>query len=321
MKNDRQKNIILLIIPILFILVALVCSKTAPRRHTRIFTDYFDTVTEITVISRNEKPIKACEKYMKKMDSELSATSENGLIHKYNNGESPDFSADTKELIDYSVSFTAENGDFFSVYLNPLIDAWDIKNNSGTIPDVDAALGECEKQNTLNLGGIAKGFVTEKLVKILEENNVSSALINLGGNTYAMGKKETGENWKIGIKDPKSDGEIGIITAENIAVITSGDYERYFELNNIRYHHIFDPKTGYPSNNGLHSVTVISKNPTLCDALSTAAFVAGLDKGISLLKKYNCYGIFITDDTVYFSKDIEDIFKQTDFSYKYEFIY
>ncbi|HAL63295.1 MAG TPA: FAD:protein FMN transferase, partial [Clostridiales bacterium] len=128
--------------------------------------------------------------------------------------------------------------------------------------------------------------------------------------------------WHIGIQNPKNaDSIIGIISAENLAVITSGDYQRYFDLDGIRYHHILDPKTGYPANSGLHSVTVISDNPTLCDALSTAAFVAGIEKGAELLKKYDSMGIFITDDTVYFSKSLENIFKQTDFSYKYEFLY
>lgn len=320
--SSKKKDFLLILVTVALIGTILLTLKTASKERNKVFFDYFDTVTEITVAAKNDRPLADCEKYLKKMDTELSADSENGFIYRYNKGESIKFSEDSKELIDFSKSFSEANADYFSVYLDPLIKAWDIKNNTGFIPDISDALIMSEKKDTLNLGGVAKGFITEKLVKILKKDNVSSALINLGGNTYALGKKPTGEKWHIGIKNPKDEnGIVGIISAEDLAVITSGDYERYFELDGKRYHHILNPKTGYPANSGLHSVTVISGNPTLCDALSTAAFVAGLEKGTELLKKYNCMGIFITDDTVYFSKSLEDIFKQTDFSYKYEFIY
>lgn len=320
--HSKHKAYLTILITALVVIFTVLSIKNSPKLRSRQFLDYFDTVTEITVFSKSEKPINACENYIKKMNTELSADSENGFIFRNNNGEIVEFSKDTVELIEFSKEFSKDNSEYFSVYLDPLIKAWNIKNNKGTIPDISDALIKCQKKDTLNLGGVAKGFVTDKLVNILKENNVSSALINLGGNTYALGKKPTGEKWHIGIQNPKNaDSIIGIISAENLAVITSGDYQRYFDLDGIRYHHILDPKTGYPANSALHSVTVISDNPTLCDALSTAAFVAGVEKGAELLKKYDSMGIFITDDTVYFSKSLENIFKQTDFSYKYEFLY
>lgn len=320
--HSKHNAYLTILITALVVIFTVLSIKNPPKLRSRQFLDYFDTVTEITVFSKSEKPINACENYIKKMNTELSADSENGFIFRNNNGENVEFSKDTVELIEFSKEFSKDNSEYFSVYLDPLIKAWNIKNNEGTIPDISDALIKCQKKDTLNLGGVAKGFVTDKLVNILKENNVSSALINLGGNTYALGKKPTGEKWHIGIQNPKNaDSIIGIISAENLAVITSGDYQRYFDLDGIRYHHILDPKTGYPANSGLHSVTVISDNPTLCDALSTAAFVAGVEKGAELLKKYDSMGIFITDDTVYFSKSLENIFKQTDFSYKYEFLY
>lgn len=320
--KGNKKHLLTALITSIFVITAILSIKSTAKERNKVFTDYFDTVAEITVVAKNDSPINDCEKYIKKMDKELSADSEDGLISLYNSKNAVDFCDDTIELIEFSKEFTEENPKYFSIYLNPLIKAWDVKNNIGIIPDVNEKLSECARKDTYNLGGIAKGYVTKKLVDILKKDKVSSALINLGGNAYAMGKKPTGENWRIGIQNPKNeDGIVGIISAENLAVITSGDYQRYFELNGMRYHHILDPKTGYPVNNGLHSVTVISGDPTLCDALSTAAFVAGLDEGVNLLKKYDCMGIFITEDTVYFSKELENIFKQTDFSYKYEFLY
>jgi len=320
--SSKQKNLFLILVTLIVIALVFLNFKNTPKERAKTFLTYFDTVAEIRVVSKSDKPIRDCEKYLKTMDTELSAESESGLVYRYNKGETVEFSDDAKDLIEFSKAFSEDNPEFFSVYLDPLVKAWNIKNNSGVIPDVQAALDMCAKKDTLNLGGVAKGFVTEKLIDILKKDNVSSALINLGGNAYALGKKPTGESWRIGIQDPNDeDGVIGIISAENLAVITSGDYQRYFELNGVRYHHIFSPISGYPSNSGLHSVTVISENPTLCDALSTAAFVAGLEKGTALLKEYGCLGIFVTDDTVYFSKELENIFKETDFSYKYEFIY
>ena len=317
----KKKDIILVLLLFTVALLILFLINNTKQTYSVTLTEYFDTVTDITVVSDNDKVLSECEEYIKKMDSELSADSKNGLIYRFNHGETVNFCDDANELIAYAKAFTEENSELFSVYLDPLIKAWDIKNNNDIIPDVDLMLSECEKSDTLNLGGIAKGFVTEKLVKIMKNENVSSALINLGGNAYALGRKPNGENWRIGIQDPKNaDDIIGIVTAENLAVITSGDYQRYFISNGVRYHHIFDPKTGYPANSGLHSVTVISENPTLCDALSTAAFVAGLEKGNELLKKYNSSGIFVTDDTVYISEALKDIFEPASSDYKYVFL-
>ncbi len=321
MKKQIKKSRILILATVVIVVLVVASQKFTTKERKRTIDGCFDTISEITVVSRTEKPLDDCEKYIRKAELEMSAENQSSLLYRYNNGEKVEFSEDLNEVIAFSKDFGTKNSDYFSIYLEPLIKAWDIKNNTGNIPNVEKALKESKLENRINLGGVAKGYVTDKLIEILSRDGVSSALINLGGNAYAMGKKVTGENWKIGIQSPKNESDIvGIITAENLAVITSGDYQRYFEIEGNRYHHILNPKTGYPSKNELHSVTVISGSPTLCDCLSTAAFVAGLEDGIKLIKNYNCGGIFITDDTVYFSKSLENIFKQTDFSYKYEFI-
>lgn len=319
MKSDVKRHLAVYGVAALVIIYIFAMKNSAVKEEQITVTDCFDTVSEITVYSKNDKSLKKCKKYMQEMNDELSA--ENGKLSKYNSGKNVAFSDDANTLIEYSKNFTNENPDYFSVYLNPLVRVWDIKNNSGQIPDISEAMKLTEQKKELNLGASAKGFVTMKLADIIKADGISSALINLGGNTYAIGTKPDGTKWKIGIQNPNDENSIiGVITAENIAVVTSGDYQRYFDLNGVRYHHIFDPKTGFPSNNGLHSVTVICSDALLADSLSTAAFVAGLENGQKLLKKYDAYGIFITDDTIYFSKELENIFKQNDFSYKYEFI-
>lgn len=276
---------------------------------------------DITIIAKSDNPLKICEDYLKFAESEFSADDVNSTLYDYNHKQKKEPSDDLIELISKGEDFSVRHPEYFSIYLDELIKIWDISNNPDKIPTLNEI--ESAKENkSVNLGGIAKGYITDRIVKKLQNNGVTSALINLGGNTYAVGKKQTGESWKIGIQSPNDESKIiGSISAENIAVVTSGDYQRYAEIDGKRYHHILDPVTGFPSENGVHSVTVICKDATTADALSTAAFVAGVEEGNKLLKEYNAMGIFITDDTVFFSKELENCFVQMDFSYKYEFLY
>jgi len=137
----------------------------------------------------------------------------------------------------------------------------------------------------IDLGGIAKGYIAEKIAEIYRENN-ATGIIDLGGNILAVGEKKTKENYKIGIKNPlKTEETFAIVEIPEGSVVTSGNYERGFTLEGERYHHILDSKTGKPVKNGLSSVTVISENSTDGDALSTALFCMGEEKGRQFLEK------------------------------------
>lgn len=328
MKNNRAKEnksrtnigIRATFYGILVLLVLLIFfAEKMGVREQKISTYNFDTVCDITAYTRWKKPLNNAEKILSKYDAMWSADKESSELFKVNHQETQDISPETEEIIGIAESLKRE--DLFNIYVDSLVKAWDIKNNQGVIPDVESALSDMKEKKGINLGGIAKGYVTDKIVESLKADGVESALVSLGGNVYAMGKKHTGENWRIGIADPKNPDEIiGSIRAENLSVVTSGDYQRYFELDGKRYHHIFDPKTGYPADSGLLSVTVIGENSALCDALSTMIFVAGVEEGKKLLSEYNVRGILVTEDTVYFSKNLENIFKQSNFDYKYQFI-
>ncbi len=143
----------------------------------------------------------------------------------------------------------------------------------------------------IDVGGIAKGYATDCVVKILKEEKISSALIDLGGNIYAYGYKNPKEKtpWKIGIKNPlnPTGSPIEIIQCENSSIVTSGIYERFFEYDGEIYHHLLSSKSGFPENNDLLSVSIICNNSMLCDALSTACFILGSEKGSELIKKIN----------------------------------
>ena len=154
----------------------------------------------------------------------------------------------------------------------------------------------------LDVGGIAKGYATDCVVKILQEEKINRALIDLGGNIYAYGYKNPKEKtpWKIGIKNPlnPTGSPIEIIQCENSSIVTSGIYERFFEYDGEIYHHLLSAKTGFPENNDLLSVSIICNNSMLCDALSTACFILGSEKGSEFIKKINREELNIPHDFI-----------------------
>lgn len=164
----------------------------------------------------------------------------------------------------------------------------------------------------IDLGAIAKGYTSSKIIDIFKENNIKSGMVTLGGNVQVLGKKPDGSLWKVGIQNPIGEDEyLGVLQTSDKAVITSGGYERNFTKNGKIYHHILDPSNGYPANNGLTSVTIISSDGTLADALSTSLFVMGKDKAIDFYKKSNYNFDFIlysSDNKLIISDGIKDIF-------------
>ncbi len=158
---------------------------------------------------------------------------------------------------------------------------------------------------------VAKGYASDKINEILKQEGITSAVLNLGGNVSVIGKKENHKKWQIGIQDPLEEEKLaGILSVEDCSVITSGVYQRFFEQDDKRYHHIIDSKTGRPAETGLLSVTIISKNGTMADALSTSFMIMGMEKSSDLWKKSDDFSaIFITDKKeIYVTQDIADSF-------------
>lgn len=165
-------------------------------------------------------------------------------------------------------------------------------------------------QQALDLGGIAKGYAANIARDILVEGGVTSAILDFGGNVVTIGAKEDGSLWKIGIQDPRAvmGNIVVILQLSDTSVVTSGDYERYFEENGIRYSHILDPNTGKPADNGIISVTIICEDSMLADGLSTGVFVLGLEKGLKLVEELEGVStIIMTEDkNIYVSSDISE---------------
>ena len=329
MKKSRILPILLIII--LFIILFL--PKNSER--SRSLAGVLGTVSNITVFDDSDKALNKCIDYIRTADMLLSSKNPESEIYNLNKKRSYTLSPDTIELLKLAILYADK--DNFNPFLGSLINLWENCKNNNTLPQKEEiALLKASgypvsleiTNNTalfsnplqqVDLGAIAKGYITDKLIKILDEEEVESALIYLGGNIYAKGKKPDQSPWRIGIQNPDDDsGYIGILSISDTAVITSGDYQRYFEINGEKYHHILDPKTGFPANSGLRSVTIVTKDALLGDTLSTKCFIEGFHQSKDILKEHGAYAIFITDENkVFYSKELEGSFEIKDFSYKY----
>jgi thiamine biosynthesis lipoprotein len=215
-------------------------------------------------------------------------------------------SPETCEILLCAIKLSVMSQGLFDITAGPLIDLWDYKHavkpplNSRiehVLPLVnysDLELDAVQKTAELNkrgqsvdLGGIGKGYASDRFMEIFREFGVTSAFSNIGGNVSTLGNKPGGSPWRVGIRHPRQAGLLGAVEVTGKAVVTSGDYERcFFDRNGRRFHHILNPTTGYPAESGLISVTVVTASAMTADALSTAVFVAGPEKELTLLEKY-----------------------------------
>lgn len=232
----------------------------------------------------------------------------------------------------------------FDVTVGPLVKSWGIFTENPRVPgkdeinnllklvdyksiilDKSTLTAKLEKPGQIaDLGGIVKGYAGDEAVKIYKKYGIKSAYINLGGNVVVLGCKPDGTQWKVGVQNPRAENGkfIGILNLSDKTVVTSGDYERYFEKDGVRYHHILDPKTGYPSDSDLISTTIVADNSIDADALSTSAFVLGLDKGMKLIESLGGIdAVFITKDKkVFVTEGLKDKFKFDDESKEFDYV-
>lgn len=223
------------------------------------------------------------------------------------------------DLISKSVEFSKLTAGGMDITIEPLSSLWDFGNNDGMVPDVPAIELATQKVDynkliindneidfngaTIDCGAVAKGYVADRIKEFLEGKNVDSGVINLGGNVLCIGDKPTGEPFVIGVKKPYSEEVLLGLNIDDYSVVTSGVYERYFEVDEKKYHHILNPDTGMPCENGLLSVTIIAKSSFECDALSTGCFVMGREKATELINSMeDVYGIFVDEEyNVYYT--------------------
>lgn len=243
-------------------------------------------------------------------------------------------SIETYEILSSAVEYSKCCQGCFDVTIGPLVTLWTgckktsqppspsgidrarclVDYTSLALDERNYTVGLNQAGQSIDLGGIGKGYAADKILKVLKRYGILSAYTNFGGNVAAIGTKLDGSPWQIGIQHPRLDDElIGVVSIENQSVVTSGDYQRYFiGIDGKRYHHILNPKTGYPSKSGLKSVTLVADSSMAADALSTILFLSGMEEGIQILKDFPGAEAIIIDmnASVYITPGLKDRFQQ-----------
>ena len=266
--------------------------------------DFFAMDTFMTLTVYGPEAEKACDAAVAeidRLDRLFSTGNPESEVSKLNAAGSLVLSEDGQILVKRSLETWKDTDGAFDIAIYPIMDAWGFTGEDRHVPSpetlsellplcdagklaFDESRGELklpEEGMMIDLGGVVKGYASADVIGILKSRGIESACLNLGGNVQVLGKKQNGDPWRIAIRDPeKEDKYLGVLHLTDTAAITSGGYERYFEENGKTYHHIIDPETGYPAENGLTSVTVVTPDGTLADMLSTSLFILGTDRAI-----------------------------------------
>lgn len=319
----------------IMILLLVSCTQETPLLETKDFA--MGTVITQKIYGANAKPAAAEAmtrvRELERMLSFYNKESDISLLNKSAGKEKVRVSEETFFLLTKSSEYAHLSDGEFNIMVGPLVKRWKITSDSPDVPsqaEIQSLLSLIDyrdlhlyedsrsarlsrKGQMVDLGGIAKGFAGDEVIKIYRKHGIKSAIIDIGGNICVLGSSIDGTPWKVGIQDPRKErgNYMGIINISDKAVSTSGSYERFFSSGSKKYHHIIDPQTGYPSDSGLLSTTVISDASIDTDAMSTATFVLGLEEGIKLIRKVKgAEAIFIKEDgKIYATEGLRKIFK------------
>lgn len=287
------------------------------------------TVNTISLFGmNNEEALNRAYLRVLEINDRMSAFKEYSDVMKINRKagiETQKINTDTFEVLRHALKFSRASKGAFDITVRPLTALWGFGTKQNYIPDrkqLEEALHlinyedlELDEENytaylrkkgqSIDLGGIAKGYAADEVRQILQQYEIEDALINLGGNIIAMGHNPSGAPWRIGVQNPLSlRGQyIGTVKVVDRTIVTSGSNEQFFIKNGVRYHHILDPHTGYPANNQLLSVTVVCEHSIDADAITTALFIMDISESVQLLKRVNAEAIFIMENKDIFLTD------------------
>ncbi len=301
------------------------CVSTAEEEYCERTEELFGTFVSVKIYAEDgadpDSALDAAFERARELEQIFSPTIDGSELNAVNVSA---FSQDTavseefRFLLEESLDDTALSDGALDCTIGGLIDLWGIGTEHARIPSeeeirrclptdgsapvllhADGTVRFTGEQVQLQFGAVAKGYIADEMKKVLLDHGVRSGILVLGGNVLTIGQNPVKQDaWTIGITDPFSPEQItATISAKDASVVTSGNYERYFEANGVRYHHILDPQTGYPADSGLVSTTIIAASSLTCDALSTATYVLGAEAGMALVERMDgVEAVFITED-------------------------
>jgi len=281
----------------IFLAVCLLLTGCARQEKYQATVFAMDTVMELTVWGQEAQPaVEQIEQLLTQLEKKWSAQKTDSLISDLNAG-GEGLTPQDQIFIDKVEALSRRTNGAFNPRMYAVMQAWGFVDKQYRIPG-DSQLQAAMEEEQWDLGGAVKGYAGDMAVELLKQMNVQCALLNLGGNVQTYGTKQDGTPWTVGIQNPAGEGYVGVVSVEGtMAVVTSGDYQRYFQQDGVRYHHILDPKTGKPAQSGLSSVTVISKSGLTADVFSTGLFVLGLEQGSDLWRQSDDFeAVFILED-------------------------
>ena len=291
-----------------------------------------DTVMDFTIYGESGL-IDQSESLIASLESLVSVTDTGSELYAINQTGSGTLTGKASSLMEQALEICRRTDGALDLSIYPIVRAWGFTTGSYQVPDeaeiqallplvdyrkiqYDAADGDVTLPEgmEIDLGSVAKGYAGQLVAQMLRDNGVQSALLNLGGNVQTVGAKPDGSPWQIGIKDPQGEDAMMVLSVEDQAVVTSGGYERYFEQDGQTYWHIMDPSTGHPADSGLISVTIVGDEGVVCDGLSTALFVMGLEKAADLWAQSGDFeAVFVTaSGEVYITEGLRDRFALTE---------
>lgn len=334
--KKRTTGIILVLLLVVLLIFAFLYDQKNGKPEPISKTDYMlNTVVSVTIYdSQDESLLDGALDICQKYENLVSPTLKTSEIYRLNHGELPQqdgyyqLSPETADLIAKGLEYCRLSNGAFDIAIEPVSSLWDFTSGEDIVPsqeEIQAALPLVDYQDVvldgnrihfnkegmgINLGAIAKGYIADKIKEYLLDQGVESAIIDLGGNVLCVGQKTDGAPFRVGIRKPFADRSetAAVMEISDKSVVSSGIYERFFEKDGILYHHILNPKTGYPYDNNLISVTIISDESTDGDGLSTTCFALGLEKGMELIDSLpDVQAVFITDDyQLHYSDHFQD---------------
>lgn len=322
----------LLLLTLMLMAFCVACENEETSELTQANFFAMDTYMTVTLSQGNTAALKEIQEYVLEMDSKWSNTDNNSEISQLNLAKSASLTTETLNILNLSKEFSKKTDGIFDITIYPIVKAWGFTTSTYQVPseesinellplvnyeniNIDENLVQLENNAEVTLGGIAKGYIADEIVSILKSYDITSAILDLGGNIQAIGAKDDVSPWSLGVKNPQNDDIIGIVQGIDKAIVTSSSAERYFVYEGKTYSHIINPNTGYPVDNEILSVSIIAQSGAYADMLSTALFVMGVDDAIAFWQQYQDFDMLImTKDDLYISKSLVDDFELTDTS-------